>query len=210
MEKNVSRTGPSTRLVLACAIPILVVLVAVPRFCRRLSDAVVHLRTDLCDRRTRVQFAARLHGSSFLRSFGLLRPRRLFRRLHGQISRYRLHGGLHPGWAPHHRPRYGGVWLRLRPPHANFLRHPDARAVAGAVDARLQILLGDGRHRRPARCLRQFDAAWRIDRFQRAQRVPVVRAVLLLLRAVSVLHLHGAHVGDRAFAVRQGAAGDPR
>ena len=34
--------------------------------------------------------------------------------------------------------------------------------------------------------------------------------VLLLLCAVPVLHLHIAHVGDRAFALRQGAAGDPR
>ena len=34
-----------------------------------------------------------------------------------------------------------------------------------------------------------------------------VRAVCLC--AVSVLHLHGAHVGDRAFAVRQSATSDP-
>ena len=64
MATNASRTGPSTPLIVACVIPILVVLVALP-IRRRLSDTVVHLRADLCDRSARIQFAARLHGPAF-------------------------------------------------------------------------------------------------------------------------------------------------
>ena len=32
MQNKPSRTGPSTRLIVACAIPILIVLVVLPRF----------------------------------------------------------------------------------------------------------------------------------------------------------------------------------
>ncbi len=45
----------------------------------------------------------------------------------------------------------GAVRLRVRAPHAHLLRHPDAGAQPGAVEPRLQVLLGDGRHRRHPR-----------------------------------------------------------
>src|SRR5262249_9349909 len=106
------------------------------------------------------------------------------------------------GWASSDRAGFSGVRLCLCPPHPHILWHPDAGTVAGAVDAGLQILLGDGWNGWLARGLRQFDAAWRLDRIQGPQRLPAVRAVLLLLRPVRVLRLHVAHVGDRAFAVR--------
>ena len=38
------------------------------------------------------------------------------------------------------------VRLHLRPPHAHLLRHPDARAVAGALQPRAQAVLGHRRH----------------------------------------------------------------
>ncbi len=54
------------------------------------------------------------------------------------------------GLAAHARG-LGAVRLRVRAPHAHLLRHPDARAVAGAVEPRVQVLLGDRRHRRHPR-----------------------------------------------------------
>ena len=46
--------------------------------------------------------------------------------------------------------RVGAVRLYLRAPHADLLRHPDAGAVAGAVQPGAQVVLGHRRHRRPA------------------------------------------------------------
>ena len=45
----------------------------------------------------------------------------------------------------------GAVRLRVRAPHPHLLRHPDAGAQPGAVEPGLQVLLGDGRHRRHPR-----------------------------------------------------------
>src|SRR2546427_7341362 len=38
--------------------------------------------------------------------------------------------------------------VRVCTVHAHLLRHPDARALAGALVARVQVLLGNRRHRR--------------------------------------------------------------
>ena len=71
-------------------------------------------------------------------------------------------------------------------------------AVAGAVEPGLQVLLGDGRHRRPARA--HADAARPRHRQGRQDRVPGHR--VLLLRARRLHHRGGRHVGDRELAVR--------
>ena len=81
-------------------------------------------------------------------------------------------------------------------------------AVAGAVDADLQVFLGHRRVGRPARGA--ADPARRHGQLHRAGRVPAFHQRLLLLRAGRVRVVGRADVGDRPFAVRQIAAGDPR
>src|SRR5213076_947048 len=83
-------------------------------------------------------------------------------------------------------------------------------AFAGAVDARLQVLLDHRRHRWAARAVLEADLAGRPHRFPGRRRIREVHQLLLLLRAGRVLRVHSAHVADRPFPVRQDAAGDPR
>ena len=58
----------------------------------------------------------------------------------------------------------------VRALHEDLLRHPDHGALAGAVESGLQVLLGDRRHRRPARA--HAHAARLRHRQGRQDRVP--------------------------------------
>ena len=133
---------------------------------RSLPDRAPHLRADLCHRGARLQPAARLHRPPVVRAFRLFR----YGRLHGGLRRARpsrpLHGAVHPGGACKHARDLGAVRLRVRAPHPHLLRHPDACAQPSAVEPRLQVLLGHGRHRRHPRAAQQHHAAGRADGFQ--------------------------------------------
>ena len=110
-----------------------------------------HLRPDRRHRRARLQPAARLHGAALVRPLRLLRRRRLHGGVHGQVPEDRIDGALPRRGHPRNAILSLALRLRLRALHEDLLRHPDAGAVAGAVEPGLQVLLGDRRHRRPAR-----------------------------------------------------------
>ena len=162
------------------------------------------------DRRARIQSAARLHRAAVVRAFRLLRHRRLCGGVPAARRRHPLDGALHPD----RRLRssavaVGAVRLYLRAPHAHLLRHPDARAVAGAVTPCLQVLLDHRRHRRAARaagrpCSPAWSASPGADAFQR-----FINGYYYYVLG-GVRDLRRGDVGDRPFPVRQGAAGDPR
>ena len=63
------------------------------------------------------------------------------RRVPAARCRHPLDGALHPDRDPDRSHRVRAVRLYLRPAYAHFLRHSDARAVAGAVEPRAEALL---------------------------------------------------------------------
>src|SRR5262249_21498136 len=109
---------------------------------RPLSDAAPDLWTDRRHRRARLQSVARLYRAVVVWSFRLFRHRRLFGRVSAALCRHSFDGALCPHRAADRGRHIGPVRLHLRAAYANLLRHSDTRAVAGAVDPRLQIFLG--------------------------------------------------------------------
>ena len=87
----------------------------------------------------------------------------IVRDLHVHSMELCILGGL-----AEHARHLGAVRLRVRAPHAHLLRHPDARSVAGAVEPRLQVLLGDGRHRRHPRAAQPASRCWPASSTSRA------------------------------------------
>src|SRR5207245_9045731 len=90
--------------------------------------------------------AARLHRAALVRAFRLLRRGRLRRGAHDALSRGLVDGVLPPGRDRMLGRARGAVRRGMCAPYADLLGHPDTRALPGAVDARLQVLLD---HRRP-------------------------------------------------------------
>ena len=127
---------------------------------RPLPDRAADLQHGLRHRRARLQSAARLHGPAVVRAFRLLRRRRLYRRIHRPRPARAVDGAVHPRRAPEHAGGRGAVRLRLRAPHAHLLRYPDARPLPGALEPGLQVLLGDGRHRRHPRAAQRTSRCW--------------------------------------------------
>src|SRR5207247_2427254 len=159
------------------------------------------------DRGARLQPAPRLHGAPLVRPLRVLRGGRLRRRADGQVPQGRVDGAVPLRRDRRIGDRHRGLWLGVRPVHAHLLQYPDARAFAGALVARVQVLLGHGRHRRPPRADAVTPGGARHG--QRGQdRLHVAR--LLLLCARHLLRLRRPHVGHRQLAIRQGAPGDPR
>ena len=130
----------------------------------------------------------------------------IVRDLHVQSMELCILGGL-----AEHARHLGAVRLRVRAAHPHFLRHPDAGPVSqvlwslafkffwvtGGTDgirvARTGVTLLGG--------LIDFKGPGAYQKFVYAYYYYVL--VLFVICG-------GGHVGDRAFAVRQGAAGDPR
>ena len=135
---------------------------------RSLPDRIAHLRTDVCHRGARLQSAARLHWPAVVRPFRLFRHRRLHRGVHRARSARPFHGAVHPRRIAEHVGDLGAVRLRVRAPHAHLLQHPCAGAVAGAVEPRFQVLLGDGRHGRHPRAAQPASRCWPVSWISRA------------------------------------------
>src|SRR5436189_5804372 len=81
-----------------------------------------------------------------VRSFGLLRRRRLCRSAGGEVPQDQLDGALSGGRDRRVGPDHRALRRRLRALHDDLLRHSHPRSLAGALVARLQVFLGDGRH----------------------------------------------------------------
>ena len=130
----------------------------------------------------------------------------IVRDLHVQSMELCILGGLLSSIAD-----LGAVRLRLRAPHADFLRHPRrsrCRQVLWSLAFKFFWVTGGTDGIRVPR--NTHHARRRPHRFHRLGRLSAIRLLLLLLRAGAVRDRGGGHVGDRAFALRQGAAGDPR
>ena len=206
-----ARTGPSLPLLLAVAVPIVVALALLPRF-------VDLYQTELLIYGLTFAIAALgfnlLLGYTGLLSFG--------HSAYFGTGAYTVAFIVRDltcspwscaSWAASLSTLVdlGAVRLRVRAPHAHLLRHPDAGAVSqvlwslafkffwvtGGTDGirvpRTSITLLGG--------LIDFKGAGSYQRFVYAYYYYVL--VLFADRG-------GGHVGDRALAVRQGAAGDPR
>ena len=186
-----ARTGPSLKLL---PLPRRAVIVLAWRCCRGSSTSIrpsCSSTADLCHRRARVQSAARLHGPlSFGHSayFGTgAYAAFIVRDLGVHSMELCILGGLAATLLI--SALFGYVCVR----HAHLLRHPDAGAVAGAVEPGLQVLLGDGRHRRHPRAARQDHAAGRPHGLQGRRRLPrfvyayYYYVLVLFLIAVAVM-----------------------
>src|SRR5262249_10515473 len=175
---------------------------------RYLSDAASDLWLGRGDRRARLQSAARLHGPAVVRPFRLFRRGRLHRGVRGPASRAAFDGAVHSDRHPGGGDRVGAVRLHLRAPYPDLFRHPHADALAGDLQPGSQALLGDRRQRWAARAASGPPAG--PAQLLGTARVPAVHHLVLLLCARHFRGLCRADVGDRAFAVRQDAAGHPR
>ena len=206
-----ARTGPSLTLLLACAVPVVVALALLPRvidlyqtelLIYGLTFAIAALGFNLL-----LGYTGLLSfGHSAYFGIGAYTVAFIVRDLGVHSMELCILGGLAGTLLI-----CGAVRLRVRAPHAHLLRHPDAGPVPGAVEPRLQVLLGDRRHRRHPRAARQAHAARPACSTSRAP-ARTQRFVYAYYYYVLVLFAdrRGGHVGDRALAVRQGAAGDPR
>ncbi len=210
MPDPAARSGPSIKLLLLFVVPALVVLGLLPRFIDPYQTVL--LTYGLIMAIAALGFNLLL-GYTGLLSFGhsayfgagAYTVAFIVRDLGAQSMELCILGGLLGTLVVsalfgfvcvrHTRIFFGILTLALQP---------------GAVEPRLQVLLGDRRHRRHSRGLRQAHPARRPDRLQGIGLVPALRVRLLLLRARDLRGGDCHHVGDRALPVRQGAAGDPR
>ena len=162
------RTGPSLSLLLAVTVPVVIALALVPRFIGLyhtelliygLTFAIAALGFNLL-----LGYTGLLSfGHSAYFGAGAYTVAFIVRDLHVHSMELCISGRARELAAD-----LGAVRVRVRAPHAHLLRHPDAGAEPGAVEPRLQVLLGDGRHRRHPRAALRASRCWPASSTSRA------------------------------------------